>query len=257
MATPTMFTNHRRPFYIGRLVFMAVVISGIFGHAHAQKVRISGKVYHPDDPTFNLLIVNKTTGTGVFGNADGSFDLSANKTDTLLIGAIGYKTEKVTMADSALKKHYHLTIHLRRLNFTLPEVRVMPQRELDSIQRDIRSLGYDEKDFMLSGIDAIQSPVTFLYQQISRKERQKRRAYEIINEDRKRALLKELFAKYVSYDIIDLDEQRFDEFIDFLNISDEQLKSMSQYEFIIYTKFRYEQFKRQPVRLRPDIDVHD
>lgn len=193
----------------------------------------------------------------MFGNKDGTFEINVEKTDTLLIGALGYNTEKVCMADSVLKPIYNVKLYVRPLAYNLKEFRVLPQRALDSIQKDIRALGYNENDYKLSGIDAVQSPLTFLYQQVSRKERQKRRAYQVINEERRRELLKELFAQYVSYEIIDLQQSEFDDFVDFMNVSEEGLKSMSQYDFIIYTKERYRQFRKQPPRLRQDIDMHD
>lgn len=225
--------------------------------AQAQQVKIRGKVLHQADPSFNLLLVNKRTGIGAFGNSNGTFEITIQKTDTLLIGALGYQTAKVCMADSVLKPVYDVTVYVQPLAYNLRAVQVMPQRELDSIQKDIRALGYNDSDYMLSGIDAMHSPLTFLYQQVSKKERQKRRAYAIINEERKRDLLKELFAQYVSYDIIDLEYSEFDDFVDFMNVTEEGLKSMSQYDFIIYTKERYRQFRQTPPRLRQDIDVHD
>lgn len=239
-------------------VFFILLMLGIApALMQAQKVTIKGRVLHPEDPTFNLLIVNKTTSIGAFGNADGTFEVQARKTDTLLIGALGYQTVKVCMADSADQPVYTLNIRVMPLAYNTGTVQVFPQRELDSIQSDIRKLGYDERDYMLSGIDAVSSPLTFLYQQVSRQERMKRRAYEIINEDKRRNLLKELFAKYVSYDIIELQDNEFEDFIDFINVSEDQMKRMSQYDFIMYTKGRYRQFRRTPPKLRQDLDTHD
>ena len=222
-----------------------------------QNITIKGQVYHREDPTFNLLIVNKTTSLGTFGNSNGTFEVTALKTDTLLIGALGYATEKICMTDSADKGEYFVKVFLNPLAYQLPAVSVMPHRELDSIQKDIRDLGYDERDYMLSGIDAVHSPLTFLYQQVSRQERMKRNAYEVINEDRRRSLLKELFVKYVSYDIIDLQHEEFEDFIDFISVSEGQMKKMSQYEFIVFTKRRYQAFVKTPSILRQDLDTHD
>ncbi|MEZ4721193.1 MAG: hypothetical protein R2813_04875 [Flavobacteriales bacterium] len=223
----------------------------------AQRVKIIGKVIHKEDPTFNLLIVNKTTGIGGFGNPDGTFELWAQKSDTILVGALGYETEKLCMVDSAIKDRYYVKVFVRPLAYRLKEVQVFPLRELDSIQKDIRALGYDERDYMLSGIDAFHSPLTFLYQQVSRKERMMREAYEMINEEHRRTLLKELFAQYVSYDIIDLRPDQFEDFVDFIGVSEAQMKSMSQYDFIIFTKNRYKAFVNTPPKLRQDIDTHD
>ena len=237
------------------LLLFLVLLIGF--SAFSQEVTIRGKVYHPEDPTFNLLIVNQNTSRGSFGEGDGTFEIKADKSDTIMVGALGYKTQKITMADSIDGEEYYVTITVNRLAYELKTVTIMPQRELDSIQKDIRKLGYDDRDYMLSGIDAIHSPLTFLYQQVSRQERMKRNAYQVINEDRRRDLLKELFVKYVSYDIIDLRTDQFEDFIDFMNVSEGQMKSMTQYEFVVVTKQRYQQFKNTPEKLRQDIDFHD
>ncbi len=237
--------------------FLLLLVALIPDQGKAQSITVRGKVYHAQDPLFNLLIVNKRTSQGTFGDANGNFEVRLDKKDTLLVGAIGYETQQITMADSALKEEYVIDLYLSRLAVNLRQVRVFAPRELDSIQSDIRKLGYDERDFMLSGIDAVQSPITFLYQQFSKKERLRRRAYEIINEDNKRNLLKELFAYYVDYDIIDLDESEFDDFVDFMNVPDGTLRALSQYDFIMYTKAKFEEFRNAPPRLRQELNTHD
>ena len=93
---------------------------------------------------------------------------------------------------------------------------------------------------MLSGINAVESPITFLYQSFSRRERSKREARELRNERNRRDLLKELFRKYVSGNIIHLNNDEFDDFIDFCTISDDFMKRTSQYDFIMYVKKKFE-----------------
>ena len=89
-------------------------------------------------------------------------------------------------------------------------------------------------------MDALQSPITFLYQEFSKRERSKRKLAELLNEDRKRELLKELLHKYVEYDIINLSDDSFDDFIDFCAVPDPVIKGLSQYEFLLYIKKKYE-----------------
>jgi hypothetical protein len=96
---------------------------------------------------------------------------------------------------------------------------------------------------MLSGINAVASPITFLYQQFSKVERSKRLVKQMDNEDKNRDLLKELFQHYVDYEIIDLTNEEFDDFIDFLNVSDEFIKTSSQYDFLIFVKDRFTDYK--------------
>ena len=112
----------------------------------------------------------------------------------------------------------------------------MPERTLKEIEKDIAELGYNERDYRLYGVDALQSPITFLYQAFSKRERSKRKVAELINEERKRDLLKELLHLYVEYDIINLSDEAFDEFIDFVNVPDSTIQGLSQYDFLVYIK---------------------
>ena len=46
---------------------------------------------------------------------------------------------------------------------------VVAPRDLREIVRDIEALGYDEEDFRLTRVDALSSPITFLYQMLAGK----------------------------------------------------------------------------------------
>ncbi|MBL7964955.1 MAG: hypothetical protein JNM31_14060 [Flavobacteriales bacterium] len=205
-------------------------------------VTIKGKVISPakDHVFYDLMIVNKRTRSGGFGNPDGTFEVRALRTDTILVGSIGHRTEPICMADSVPKPVYHVTIRLRPLQVQLAAVEVLPQRTLEQIQKDIEKLGYTERDYRISGVNALQSPITFLYQEFSKRERSKRLVAELQNEDRKRELLRELLYKYVEYDIINLNDEAFDDFIEFCAVPDHVIKGLTQYEFMMYVKKKYE-----------------
>jgi hypothetical protein len=134
-------------------------------------------------------------------------------------------------------------IPLRKFEIQLKQVEIFTKRDLEAIQKDIETLGYDKEDYMLSGVDAVSSPITALYQAFSRRERNKRMVAEMRNNDRRRDLLKELFRKYVDNDIIQLNSVEFDDFVDFCGVSDAFLKNSSQYDFIMYVKKRFEVFR--------------
>ena len=63
---------------------------------------------------------------------------------------------------------------------------------------------------------------------------------QLRNADNMRVLLKELLHMYVEYDIINLSDESFDDFIDFCNVPETTLKDLSQYEFLVYVKKKYE-----------------
>jgi hypothetical protein len=229
------------------ILLTVLVVFALNVNAQNERIKINGKVFDPDNPSvyYSLMIINKTTQHGIIGEPDGTFSVFAHKKDTIIIGCMGYQTTKISFVDSVLKEEYHIKIPLQKLSITLKQVEIFAPRDLDKILSDIERLGYSKKDYVISGIDAVQSPITFLYQQFSRRERSIRKVAELQNEDRKRELLKELFQKYVDYSIIKLNNEQFDAFIDFCNVSEEFLKYTSQYDFIMYIKYKFNQFTNQ------------
>jgi hypothetical protein len=229
------------------IFFVVSMFAFAVANAQSERIKINGKVYDPDNPSvyYSLMIINKSTQHGILGEPDGTFTVYAQKKDTIIIGCMGYQTTKITFADSVYKEEYTIKIPLQKLSITLKQVEIFAPRDLDKILSDIERLGYSKKDYVISGIDAVQSPITFLYQQFSRRERSIRKVAELQNEDRKRELLKELFQKYVDYNIINLNNEQFDAFIDFCNVSEEFLKYTSQYDFIMYIKYKFNQFVNQ------------
>jgi len=200
----------------------------------------------------DLFVVNKRTSIGAFADAGGNYKVSAFHSDTLIFGALGMQTLYVSFADSAYKANYNYDIVMRKLVIYIAEAEVIAPRELVAIERDLRILGYDEKDYRVSGVNAIESPITFLYQSFSRREKSKRLVAELENMDRRRELLKELFHKYVAYDIIDLQDDEFDDFIDFIDVNDAYLRGVSQYEFIELVKQRYVIFEKRGRKMKEE-----
>lgn len=215
----------------------------MFGQDH--QITVKGNVFDPQNKGAipNLMVVNKRTQQGYFGHNTGYFEIKIQKSDSLIIAATGFKTITISFEDSVNKSDYYVKIAMSKLEVQLKPVEIFSQRDLEEIQKDIESLGYNEEDYKLTGVDAFSSPITALYQAFSKRERNKRMVAEMRNNDRRRALLKELFRKYVDNDIIQLDNYQFDEFIDFCNVSDSFLQNATQYDFIMYIKKRFEVFR--------------
>lgn len=207
-------------------------------------ITVNGRVRDENDqPVSNAIIINKQTKTGAFGRSDGSFTVTCHKSDTLTITSLGFHTRSLCYRDSSSSNQFSAVLYLETRTYRMATIEVFAQRDLEQIQNDISKLGYNENDYMLSGINAVQSPITFLYQQFSRKEQSKRLVAQLENEDLKRELLKELFQHYVDYQIIELNDDEFDDFITYLNVSDEFMKTSSQYDFLIYVRDRFKDYK--------------
>lgn len=224
------------------LLFVLLIIAG---HVKSQNITVRASVRGNDPalPVVGLMVVNKTTGLGFVSTEDQFFSIHADKSDTIMVTASGYSVKKLCFKDSAMRDTFFVNVLLEKPFVSLKPVIIIPPRELEVIQKDIDKLGYKKEDYMVSGIDVLQSPITFLYQSFSRRERNKRVIAQKINDDNRRKLLKELFRKYVDNEIMNLDESQFDDFIDYINVRDEFLKNSSQYDFIMYVKRKYEMYK--------------
>ena len=217
--------------------------SSVFAQPDSLNININGYAFDSKNPKKrldDLMIINVRTSQGVFGLADGTFKASIFKTDTIVIASTGYEFQRICFTDSVFKPQYYINVPLIKLNVTLKDVNIFSPRDLQSIYTDIQKLGYNKKDFQLSGVDAFQSPITFLYQEFSKLERLKRHNSERINADKRKELLRQLLANYVSHDIINLDNFEFDDFINFCNVPENYMKSATQYDFCIFIKQKFE-----------------
>lgn len=209
-------------------------------------ISISGKVTDAENPAASfpvLMIVNMTTQRGFFANADGTFTTLIGRKDTLAISATGYALKKLCFKDSVMKDNFQINILIKKLEVDLKTVNVFPQRDLDKIEKDIQKLGYNERDYQLKGIDAWSAPLEALYQEFSKKEQDRRRAAQLRNEARRHDLLKELLRMYEKNNLVKLPYEKYDDFISYLNISDDMMKYWTQYELAIYIKSKYERFR--------------
>ncbi|HMT30654.1 MAG TPA: hypothetical protein PKD91_15370 [Bacteroidia bacterium] len=223
----------------------ALLLTSVSLFAQEKTIRVTGTVFDPENRGSipNLMVVNKRSQQGYFGDNTGLFDIQAFKNDTLIIAATGFTTLKITFRDSVDRDVYNVKIAMRKLEIQMKPVEIFTRRDLEEIQKDIETLGYKEEDYKLTGVDAVSSPITALYQAFSRRERNKRMVAEMRNDDRRRDLLKELFRKYVDNDIIQLDNENFDDFVDFCGVSDSFLQNSTQYDFIMYIKKKFEVYK--------------
>jgi hypothetical protein len=190
---------------------------------------------------YNLMIINKRTNLGVFGNPDGSFSLKINKLDTLILSTEGYYLIKFTPGKTDLTK-FSDTFYLKPKSKKLNEVIISPIKSIQSIKEERERLAKKEHKTM-TGVNVLQSPITALYERFSKRAKTIEKINELKYEDEKNKILKELLSIYVLYEIIDLNQKEFDDFIIFLNINDHTLKKLDDIELVTYIKDKYSHYK--------------
>tara|TARA_B100001287_G_C22686230_1_gene533822 strand:+ start:2170 stop:2871 length:702 start_codon:yes stop_codon:yes gene_type:complete len=214
----------------------------LLGQASCDKVFIKGRVLDTLRPQafYNLMVVNKTEGKGVFGQPNGSFYTYANNQDQMVLSVKGYPQHKFTViADSNCQ--YQIDVFIERPAQLFDEVIIKPLKSLSQIKEDRASLALRETR-MVQGVEILQSPITALYQAFSRKERNKRWIAEQEYKDNKVRVVRELLSLYVAFDIIELEKEEFDLFIQFLNINEDFLKTASEMDLVLFIKDKYEHF---------------
>jgi hypothetical protein len=229
-----------------RYLFTVFVFCLIGSKLSAQNtVKISGQVFDRDNrflPMPKVAVINKRTNNGMYADAEGKFSVTGLQTDTLLFSVIGYNTKKVCLKDSVLKKEYYIEIELHKLQYTLKEVSVFGTRSLSDIDKDIAKLDSTRRSRYYREINGLESPITYLYERFSKFGKSKQKVAEWENEDLKKDILKDLFRLYVKNDIIDLSEEEFEAFILYCNLSEEFIKTASQFELVMAIKGKYEAF---------------
>lgn len=234
-----------------RLQLYAFLLLGSMGMALAADaqvklpIKVNGKVLDKDgkEPLRQIVIVNKRTGTGTFADPDGSFTVTIVQSDTLQFTATGFMLKSVCFKDSVYKKEYNVSIKLQKLYYVLKEVDVFPVKKLEEIQKDIDKIGV-KKTNTYKDVNAFSSPITALYERFSKLEQSKRWVAQKENEELKRGVLKDLFRIYIKYDIINLSDDEFEEFINYcyFRLSEDFIKNATEFELVMAIKEKYEKF---------------
>mgnify|MGYP005695230817 FL=1 len=224
------------------IIFFCVTTNLLLGQVACEKVFIKGRVMDSLRPQsfYNLMVVNKTEGKGVFGQPNGSFFTYAKDQDNMVLSVKGYPQHTFTViADSNCQ--YQIDVFIERPPQVFDEVIIRPLKSLSQIKEERASLALRETR-MVKGVEVLQSPITALFQAFSKKERNKRWIAEQEYKDNKARVVRELLSLYVAYDIIELEKDEFDLFIQFLNINEDFLKTASEMDLVLFIKDKYEHF---------------
>lgn len=225
----------------GILTVLLMLVSGVHAQ-HCDKVLFFGKVVDSLRPQtfYNLMVINRSNGRGVFGHPNGSFSVYAKEGDTIALSVREYPLLTVVVHannDCQQSGLYYLEPKVQQV----AEVVVKPIKSLNEIKEEREALALRETR-MVTGIEVMQSPITALYQAFSKKERAKRWVAEQEYKDDQRRIVKELLRTYVAYEVIELSEDEFDNFLDFLNLNEDFLKTATEMELITYIQDKFEHY---------------
>lgn len=222
--------------------FLIIFLPSIF-LAQCDKVFVSGRVVDTLRPQsfYNLMVINRTTGRGIFGQPDGYFSVYVRPNDKIALSTKEYPIYEFTAKPDS-NCQCQVIAYIEKLPQQVQEIVVRPLKTLEQIKEERKNLVLRETR-QVTGIEAFQSPITALYQAFSKKEQNKRWIAEQKYKDDQRQVVKELLRLYVAYEIIEMEEDEFDDFIIFLNADPDFLKTAAEMELILFIKDKFEHFK--------------
>ncbi len=225
------------------ILIVVLFIQNLVLSQDCEKIMFTGRVIDTLRPQsfYNVMVINRTTGRGVFGQPNGTFSVYVREGDEISISCKGYPVINVVAkgnSDCQQKVRFYIEGKVQEID----EVVIKPLKSLEEIKEERSALAMRETR-QVTGIEVLNSPITALYQAFSKKEKSKRIVAKWEHEDNKSRIVQELLRNYVAYEIIDLSEEEFEEFVAFLNINEDFLKTASEYDLVTFIKDKFEHYK--------------
>ena len=249
-----------RPYFAALLNLMTAS-----GSAWAQGKYVVGTVV---DQTTNrgvdrATIVNQRTRQRARTNATGRFFLTAQPGDSLVLNSQLYTrtgirydgSDSPQIVAKALPPMPYRVVDLAEVTVTAKryeEVKREIQQVLDEPTASTKVTGEQAFDRLADG-----AGVTLLYEMFGKRPKSDRKAYVIMQQDRRHALALERFRLLVDQ-ATDLKGEAVDRFFDFCDLDDEFLLRASDYDLINTVqqlRTRYRHGFNRPSRIAPDPDA--
>lgn len=226
------------------ILFVLLIIPIISLAQPCDRVWLNGKVTDTLEKQvfYNLMVVNCTSGRGVFGQPDGSFGVYVKANDSIALSIKGYHMIGFRIKPDSLcqyRANFIADVRARELD----EVIIKPLKTVQQIKEERSALALRETR-TITGLEAFQSPITALYERFSRKEQSKQKVAEMQYKDSQERIVQELLRLYVAYDVIKLSDEEFLDFISFLSIDPDFLRTASDIELITFIKDKLEHYNR-------------
>jgi hypothetical protein len=126
-----------------------------------------------------VMVINKNTGNGSMSDHAGKFYLSVNPSDTLLVSFVGYVKLKIPVSKLKPGPSGEARIVMKKIVYNLGMVNVATFK-LKSYEREKMEKVIEESK--IRPVNAMQSPVTALYMQFSKRGKEQRKLAQIFEE---------------------------------------------------------------------------
>jgi len=194
----------------------------LFGQTN---LRLTGTIRHAQTkaPLESITIIKTATGRGTISDAAGVFKINVLPGDTLLIRAVGFKSQRYVVHSRA-QQDLTVEILLEEGSLELPEVKIVGGLDYEKVNRALRNMKkppppkvvvkppapkplYEEKE-TVPVAPSLENPASLLYDMLSKEGKDKRKLEEILAEEAARKNALEEKKKQEAYDSLFLNRNR-------------------------------------------------
>ena len=223
------------------IVFLLITHQLIF--AQQKEFILNAKIVDENNiPLAHVDIVNRRLQLSFAADKYGYFTTNTQMSDTLLLFKSGFLPQKLIVNDTMFDQNKIILVRMFHVPIELTEVQITAIKTHQQIRKSINNLYVPNTD-LYPNATLFQNPISYLYELISRKEKEKRLAANLQTEFSKRSVLKELFRLYNAYDIINLPGDDYDNFITYLNMPYEFMQSVSDYDLAVTIKYKFKEYR--------------
>lgn len=226
------------------LIFISLIVIQI-ANAFSQHKEIILEVKIVNENDFyvpHVDVVNRRQQLSFSSDKNGFFATKLFANDTLVLFKNGYLPLKLFVNDTMAKSNYKITVTMNRIPIELTEVQITALKTHQQIRKSINNIYLPNTD-LYPNAKPLLNPISYLYELISKKEKEKRLAANLETEYNKRAVLKDIFRLYNAYNIIDLDEEDYENFITYLDMPFEFMQRVSDYDLAVTIKYKYKAYR--------------
>jgi hypothetical protein len=208
-----------------RIFLFLLIFCGSTSLFAQSNLRLTGTVLHAKTkaPLEGITVIKTASGRGTVSDAAGVFRIMVTPGDTLLIRAVGFKSQRYVVHPRA-QNDLTVQILLEEGSLELPEVKVVGGLDYEKVNRALRNMKkppapkvvvkppapkplYKEKK-TVPVAPTLENPASLIYDALSKEGKDKRKLEEILAEEAARKKALEDKKKQEAYDSVFLNRNR-------------------------------------------------
>ncbi len=253
-----------KKFYQAAILFLLLFSSLVSKAQETHEIEITGEIVDSEtnDPVPYVHVVNKRAQLGTVSNTEGRFWITMEKTDTLLLSAIGFETFAFTIKDDVVSDKMVVTISMDLSTMELKPVKVFAFRDEAALKRALLDtqvpIDQEKRGIQLPGFyygpkkevkpSAFGNPISFIASKFSKEIKEQKKLAEFEQKYDYQKIIKVKYNQQVVIRLTGIEEDKVEEFMEFCNLEDSFIGRSSEYEIAVAVNRCYTDFQNTVIK---------